>query len=71
MLKITIKSIYKKEVIKNMDFKKENKEDLKKRIGEQAYNVTQNSGTEMPFTGKHNDTKDKGIFKCVLWTRVV
>ncbi len=66
MLKITIKSIYKKEVIKNMDFKKENKEDLKKRVGEQAYNVTQNSGTEMPFTGKHNDTKDKGIFKCVV-----
>tara|TARA_B100000745_G_scaffold260880_1_gene184600 strand:+ start:12652 stop:12759 length:108 start_codon:yes stop_codon:yes gene_type:complete len=28
------------------------KEDLKKKIGEEAYRVTQEKGTEMAYTGK-------------------
>ena len=49
-----------------MDFKNENKEELKNRIGEEAYNITQNSGTEMPFTGEHDKTNEKGMFQCVV-----
>ncbi len=49
-----------------MDHKKETKEDLRRRIGDTAYDVTQNAGTEPPFTGKHNSTKENGMFKCMV-----
>eukprot|EP00088_Acartia_fossae_P002447 TRINITY_DN10992_c0_g1_i4.p1 TRINITY_DN10992_c0_g1~~TRINITY_DN10992_c0_g1_i4.p1 ORF type:complete len:160 (+),score=16.30 TRINITY_DN10992_c0_g1_i4:248-727(+) len=29
------------------------------------YSVTRGHGTERPWTGLHNDTKGKGMFKCV------
>ena len=41
-------------------------EDLKKRIGEEAYRVTQESGTEAPFTGKYYKNKEDGIYKCIV-----
>ena len=49
-----------------MEHKKETKDELRRRIGDTAYDVTQNAGTEIPFTGKHNSTKDKGTFKCMV-----
>ena len=44
----------------------ETPEELKSRIGEDAYRITQESGTERPFTGKYNDFKGGGMFKCVV-----
>ena len=42
-----------------------NKEDLKGKISEASYIVTQEHGTEAPFSGELLDTKDEGIFTCV------
>ena len=41
------------------------KTDLKNRLSEIAYNVTQNSATEQAFTGKFFDFFEKGIYKCI------
>ena len=42
-----------------------NKEDLKGKISEASYVVTQEHGTEAPFSGELLDTKEEGIFACV------
>jgi hypothetical protein len=42
-----------------------NKEDLKGKISEASYLVTQEHGTEAPFSGELLDTKEEGIFTCV------
>ena len=42
-----------------------NKEDLKGKISEASYIVTQEHGTEAPFSGELLDTKEEGIFTCV------
>ena len=42
-----------------------NKEDLKGKISEASYIVTQEHGTEAPFSGELLDTKEQGIFTCV------
>ena len=42
-----------------------NKEDLKGRISKASYIVTQEHGTEAPFSGELLDTKEEGIFTCV------
>ena len=42
-----------------------NKEDLKGKISEASYVVTQEHGTEAPFSGELLDTKEEGIFTCV------
>ena len=42
-----------------------NKEDLKSKISEASYIVTQEHGTEAPFSGELLDTKEEGIFTCV------
>ena len=42
-----------------------NKEDLKGKISEASYIVTQEHGTEAPFSGELLDTKEEGIFSCV------
>ncbi|MFD1465923.1 peptide-methionine (R)-S-oxide reductase MsrB [Lapidilactobacillus mulanensis] len=44
----------------------ENKDELKKRIGEEAYNVTQSAATERPFTGKYDDFDEPGIYVDVV-----
>lgn len=38
--------------------------DLKARLTEEEYYVTQKKGTERPFTGKYNDEKRKGRYLC-------
>ena len=40
--------------------------DLKGRIGELAYEVTQNAATERPFTGKYDNFYEKGIYVDVV-----
>ncbi len=42
-----------------------NKEDLKGKISKASYIVTQEHGTEAPFSGEFLDTKEEGIFICV------
>lgn len=39
--------------------------DLRKRLGDEAYEITQNRGTERPFTGKYVDNKEDGTYRCV------
>ena len=42
-----------------------NKEDLKDKISKASYIVTQEHGTEAPFSGELLDTKEEGIYTCV------
>jgi len=44
---------------------KENKPDLRSKLDEEQFQVTQTAATERPFTGKYNDCKDSGTYKCV------
>ena len=39
--------------------------DLKDKISDKAYYVTQEQGTEPAFTGELLDVKEDGVFKCV------
>lgn len=43
---------------------KSNNADLRRRLGQEAYEITQNKGTERPFTGKYVDHKDDGTYRC-------
>lgn len=45
---------------------KETKEELKKRLSDIEYHVTQESGTERAFTGKYDDFYEDGIFVDVV-----
>ena len=42
-----------------------NKENLKDKISKASYIVTQEHGTEAPFSGELLNTKEEGIFTCV------
>ena len=42
--------------------KKETKEDLHLRIGDLSFEVTQNSATEPPFSGKYDKFFERGIY---------
>ena len=41
-------------------------EELKQRLTEEQYYVTQEKGTERPFTGKYVDCKENGIYACLV-----
>ena len=43
-----------------------NDADLRERLTPEQYRVTQKGGTERAFTGKYHDTKDAGIYRCVV-----
>lgn len=40
-------------------------EELKSRLTAEQYEVTQNKGTERPFTGKYVDNKADGTYFCI------
>ena len=42
-----------------------NKKDLKKKLSELEFNVTQNSATEKAFSGKFYDFFENGIYHCI------
>ena len=42
------------------------KEELKKRLTPIQYKVTQEKGTEPPFTGEYNKHKEKGEYTCIV-----
>lgn len=39
--------------------------DLRARLNAEQFEVTQNKGTERPFSGKYVDNKDDGTYRCV------
>jgi peptide-methionine (R)-S-oxide reductase len=41
-----------------------NIDDLKSRLSDEQYEITQNKATERPFTGKYVDHKDQGTYFC-------
>ena len=43
-----------------------NKEDLKEKLSDEQYRVTQEKGTEAPFSGEYYKNKDEGIYDCVV-----
>lgn len=46
----------------NNDRKRETEQELRKRIGDLSYEVTQNAATEYPFTGRYDDFFEKGLY---------
>ena len=47
-----------------MDKIKKSETEWKKLLDEKTYNITRNSGTEPPFTGKYVNEKSNGIYCC-------
>ena len=45
----------------------ENRKDpsLRDRLNAEQYHVTQEAGTERPFTGRYHDHHEKGMYRCV------
>ena len=41
------------------------KEELKRRLTPEQYNICINKGTERPFSGKYYNYKEPGIYECV------
>ena len=39
---------------------------LRERLTPEQYHVTQEKGTERPFTGKYHDHKGEGVYSCVV-----
>ena len=39
--------------------------DLRSRLTDEQFEVTQNKGTERPFTGKYVDHKEDGVYQCM------
>ena len=42
-----------------------NKNNLLEKLNSDEFNVTQNKGTEAPFTGKYLNNKQTGSYKCI------
>ena len=42
------------------------KEELKSRLTKEQYNVTQEKGTEKPYTGKYDKHYEPGEYNCVV-----
>jgi peptide-methionine (R)-S-oxide reductase len=42
------------------------KDELKAKLTPEQYHVTQEKGTERPFTGEYTDTETAGMYKCVV-----
>lgn len=40
--------------------------ELRERLTHEQFEVTQNAGTERPFTGVYHDTKDAGTYRCIV-----
>lgn len=41
------------------------REELKQKLTDEQFRVTQEKGTERPFTGQYVDVKDDGTYRCV------
>lgn len=49
-----------------MNDKKINKEELKKKLTVEQYNVCFLKGTEPPFSGKYTHYKEPGMYNCIV-----
>jgi peptide-methionine (R)-S-oxide reductase len=47
-------------------YQMKSKEELKKELNEIQYYVTQEKGTEAPYSGEYYKNKDVGIYDCVV-----
>ena len=47
------------------------KDDLKKRLTAEEFEITQNAGTEAPFTGKYWDEHTDGTYTCKVCGQVL
>lgn len=45
--------------------KKESRQALKQRLSAEQYHITQESGTEAPFSGEYHDHKQDGGYDCI------
>lgn len=54
-----------------MDMKLPDPEDLKKRLSPEEYEITQNAGTEAPFTGKYWNEHADGTYTCKVCGQVL
>ena len=41
------------------------REKLKDKLSNDEFDITQNKGTEAPFSGKYLDNKEIGVYRCV------
>jgi peptide-methionine (R)-S-oxide reductase len=41
-------------------------DELKARLTPEQYHVTQEKGTERPFTGEYTDTETEGMYRCIV-----
>ena len=48
-----------------MNDRKPGDSDLREKLSEEQYEITQNRGTERAFTGKYVDHKEDGTYRCV------
>lgn len=46
--------------------KKISKEELRQKLTPEQYDICVNKGTEMAFTGKYNNYKEPGTYRCVV-----
>jgi peptide-methionine (R)-S-oxide reductase len=48
---------------------KPDRDELKRRLSPAQYRVTQQCGTEPPFTGEYHDCKREGMYRCICCGR--
>jgi peptide-methionine (R)-S-oxide reductase len=41
-----------------------NEEEIRKKVGDEAYRVLREKGTEAPYSGEYVHAKDKGMYRC-------
>jgi peptide-methionine (R)-S-oxide reductase len=47
------------------------KDELKKRLNKMQYYVTQEKGTEPPFSGEYNNNKKEGNYSCIVCSELL
>lgn len=48
-----------------------NREKLKEKLSKDEFDITQNKGTEAPFSGKYINNKEIGIYRCICCNEVL